>query len=136
MNADNNKELLKQAVELAELSPEPIGCATIIVLNGKILAKEFNSQSHDEIAINHAEIKAVLVANKLAGARKIPNATAYCSCEPCAMCLVALSYAKIGQIIYNKSMKDLFPSDPQSNFNSKEFVKSLNFQPRLEQVDL
>lgn len=129
-----DKELLARAIALAESSPEPIGCGTVIVSDNKIIAETFNSQTLDGIAINHAEIKAVVMANTKLGVRKLQNAVAYCSCEPCAMCLVALSYANISRIVFNKTMKDLFPDDPQAKFNSYEFVKTLNFTPKLEQL--
>lgn len=50
------------------------------------------------------------------------------------MCLVALSYAKISRIVYHKTMKEVFPDDSQTNLNSPEFVKGLNFVPKLEKL--
>jgi hypothetical protein len=52
------------------------------------------------------------------------------------MCLTALSYAKISRIVFHKTMKDLFPHDPQSTLDSAEFVKGLNYTPTLQQMDL
>jgi tRNA(adenine34) deaminase len=131
-----DKIYLQRAVELAKNSPEQIGCGVVIVQNGDVIAEAYNSQKTDNIAVNHAEIKAVIAANKLLGTRKLEDTTAYCSCEPCAMCLVALSYAKISRIVFNKTMKDIFPDDPQSNLDPYEFVKGLNFIPKLEQIPL
>ncbi len=128
----SDKTFLLRAVELAKLSPEPTGCGVVIVINDKIIAEEYNSQTIDNVAVNHAEIKAIISANKKLGKRYLENATAYCSCEPCAMCLTALSYAKVQRIVFDKTMKDLFPEDPQSNFNSREFILGLNFNPALE----
>lgn len=129
-----DREYLKRATKLAEMSPESVGCGVVIVQNNKVLAEAYNSQKADNIAVNHAEIKAIIVANMASGSRKLQGAVAYCSCEPCAMCLVALSYAKIERIVFNKTMQDLFPDDPQSNLNAYEFVKGLNFTPKLKQI--
>jgi tRNA(Arg) A34 adenosine deaminase TadA len=52
------------------------------------------------------------------------------------MCLAALSYAKIERIVYDKSMKEVFPDDKQAEFDSQAFVQTLNFVPKLEQVAL
>lgn len=131
-----DKQYLARAVELAKQSPEDVGCGTIIVLDGQIVAQEFNSHSTDAIAINHAEIKAVTAANKKTGKRALRGAVAYSSCEPCAMCLVALSYAKVERIVFNKTMRDFFPDDPQSKLDPYEFVKGLNFVPKVEQLTL
>jgi tRNA(Arg) A34 adenosine deaminase TadA len=109
----NDTTYLRQAVELSQLSSEPVKCAVVIANEQGILASTYNSQRQDNIAVYHAEIKAIIEANKKTGTRTLENATAYCSCEPCAMCLTALSYAKIERIVYNKRMVDLSPDDPQ-----------------------
>jgi tRNA(Arg) A34 adenosine deaminase TadA len=129
-----DKDYIEQAIKLSKVSPEPIGCGVVIVGNNQILSTAFNSQRTDGIAINHAEIKAIVEANIKTGSRTLQNAVAYCSCEPCAMCLTALSLAKVERIVYWKKMADIFPDDPQSQLNSKEFVKGLNFVPKLEQL--
>jgi guanine deaminase len=132
----SDKEFLTQAVKLAQQSPEPIGCGVVIVRGQEIIAKAYNSQRADNIAVYHAEIKAILEANKLIGSRKLDGAVAYCSCEPCAMCLTALSYAKVERIVFNKTMMDLFPDDPQSQLDAYEYIQGLNFKPKLEQLSL
>lgn len=130
----DDKAFLKRAVDLAKQSAEPNGCGVVITIGGKIIAEEFNSQRADNIAVNHAEIKAVITANNAQASRKLNGATAYCSCEPCAMCLTALSYAKVERIVFHKTMYDLSPDDPQSQLNSYDFAAGLNFVPQLEQI--
>jgi tRNA(Arg) A34 adenosine deaminase TadA len=86
------------------------------------------------LAVNHAEIKAIVSANYTLGKRELTATTAYCTCEPCAMCLTALSYAKVARIVYAKSMAELSPNDPQAKLDSQKFVKGLNFVPVLEHI--
>lgn len=131
-----DQQYLQQAIEMSQKSPEPVGCGVLIVQNGNIIAKTYNSQRADNVAVNHAEIKAIIEANKQTGSRKLENAVAYCSCEPCAMCLTALSYAKVSRIVFNKFMKDLFPDDPQSQLDPFEYAKTLNFAPTVEKLDI
>lgn len=131
-----DQQYLQQAIQMSQQSPEPVGCGVLIVQNGNVIAKTHNSQRADNIAVNHAEIKAIIEANKKTGSRKLENAVAYCSCEPCAMCLTALSYAKVSRIVFNKFMKDIFPEDPQSQLNPFEYAKTLNFVPTIEQLDI
>ena len=131
-----DKVYLQRAIDLADQSSEPSGCGAVIVLDGKVIANEYNSQRTDNIAVYHAEIKAIIAANKALGTRKLTGATAYCSCEPCSMCLTALSYAKVERIVFHKTMKDLSPDDPQALLDSYDFVKGLNFTPKLEQISL
>ncbi|HSW65724.1 MAG TPA: deaminase [Bacillota bacterium] len=132
----HDSTFLARAVAVSKLSPESVGCGVVIVQDGKELAAEYNSQKTDGIAVYHAEIKAIIAANKRAHSRTLPGATAYCSCEPCAMCLTALSYAKIPRIVYYKKMSDFFPEDPQSQFDAAAYVRNLNFVPMLEQLNL
>jgi tRNA(Arg) A34 adenosine deaminase TadA len=127
-------DYLLRAAEVAEKSPEAVPCGCVLVRNGKVITAQFNSQHIDNMAINHAEIKALVAANYQLGKRELSKTTAYCTCEPCAMCLAAFSYAKIERIVYKQSLADLFPDDPQANFDSQKFIKSLNFVPTLEQV--
>jgi tRNA(adenine34) deaminase len=129
-----DEEYLEQALQLAQQSSEPIGCGSVIISNGEVIAQAYNSQRVDEQAVNHAEIKTIVAANQKTGARKLENATIYCSCEPCAMCLAAISYANIRRVVFNKKMIDLFPNDKQARFNSEEFVKTLNFVPVMQQL--
>ncbi|HET8671348.1 MAG TPA: nucleoside deaminase, partial [Candidatus Saccharimonadales bacterium] len=114
-----DKQFLMRAEGLAAQSPESVGCGVVIVRDGEVIAEAYNSQKADNIAVHHAEIKAIIAANKKLGSRKLEGATAYCSCEPCSMCLTALSYAKIPRIVFYKSMEDLFPDDPQGKIDSK-----------------
>lgn len=129
-------DYLKEAIRMSQLSPEPVGCGVLLVRDGDVLAQTYNSQRADNIAVNHAEIKAIVEANQKTGSRKLEDTTAYCSCEPCAMCLTALSYAKVSRVVFGKFMHDLFPDDPQSQLDPFEYVKMLNFIPALEHLEV
>jgi tRNA(adenine34) deaminase len=131
-----DQEFLKQALLMAEYSPEKVGCGAVIVMDGEVVAKAFNSQNHDRQAVNHAEIKVLQLANKAQMSRKLTGATAYCSCEPCVMCLTALSYANVERIVYAFAMAELFPDDPIAKIDSAVFVSQLNFVPTLTHMPL
>jgi guanine deaminase len=94
-----DEELIERVLRIAEDSEENVKCAAVIVKDGEVLAEEVNSQHKDEIAVNHAEIKALVAANYRKKSRILPGAVVYCSCEPCAMCIAALSYAKVARIV-------------------------------------
>jgi len=129
-----DRTYLRWAIELSERSQEPLGCGCVIVLDEEVVGEAFNSQRTDEIAVNHAEIKALIVANEELGSRLLEGATAYCSCQPCSMCLSALSFAKVERIVFAKLMIELAPDDRLSRMDPYEFVKQLNFVPKLEQL--
>jgi tRNA(adenine34) deaminase len=129
-----DKDYLLLARKVAGNSKEKVPCGCVIVQNGKVIAKGFNSQEIDQVTTNHAEIKAIRQANDKLKSRHLKEVTAYCSCEPCVMCLTAFSYAKVKRIVFENRLIDLFPNDQQSKLNSQEFIKGLNFVPQLEQL--
>jgi tRNA(Arg) A34 adenosine deaminase TadA len=130
----SDSDFLKQALLIAEYSPEEVACGAVLVMNGEVVAKAFNSQHADALVINHAEVKLIQLASNGLKRRTFEGATVYCTCEPCAMCLAALSYAKVQRIVYDKSMAEVFPADRQAAFDSQAFVRTLNFVPELEQL--
>ena len=135
MKSMNDYDYMHRAIKLSKKSSEHSGCGVVLVQDGRVIAEAFNSQRADNIAVYHAEVKAIIAANKATGSRKLDNTTAYCSCEPCAMCLTALSYAKVERIVFAKTMLDVFPDDPQSQLDSQAYVRGLNFVPKLEQIE-
>lgn len=128
------KDYLAKALELAGYSSEPVGCGVVLVKAGEVIAEAFNSQRADNQAVNHAEIKAIRTANSKLDSRTLDGAVAYCSCEPCVMCLVALSLAKVDEVVYGYTMKQLFPDDPMADIDAEAFVKQLSFVPKLRCV--
>ncbi len=136
MDDVKDQDFLKQALLIAEYSPEEVSCGAVIVIDGQVVSKAFNSQKADHVTVNHAEIKALGLANKELMSRTLKGATVYCSCEPCVMCLAALSFAKVSRIVFVHTMRELFPNDPISKIDTIEFVQSLNYVPALEQIEL
>jgi tRNA(Arg) A34 adenosine deaminase TadA len=127
-------EYMEMAVKLAGESKEPVRCGCVLVQNGHIIAGTFNSQREDRQVVNHAEIKALQAANRHLNSRTLADVTAYCSCEPCVMCLTALSLARIERVVYAKTMKEVAPDDPMAQVDSVKFSQQLNFVPKLEQL--
>jgi tRNA(Arg) A34 adenosine deaminase TadA len=135
LNFMNDTVFLQRAISLSEQSTEPVKCACVLVRGGEVLAEAFNSQRADEIAVRHAEVKAVTAANQKLGKKNLEGVTAYCSCEPCVMCLTALSLAKVERIVYNQTMKEVSGGMPMGELDSAAFAKQyLNFVPKLDHL--
>lgn len=131
----NDESFLRRAVKLAKQSSEPVPCACVLVRDGVIIAEAYNSQRADKVAIHHAEIKAIKIASERTGTRKLTDGVAYCSCEPCVMCLTALSLANIERIVYNDTMAHVSGDGPMGTLDSVEFAgRYLNFVPKLERI--
>ena len=91
-------EALNQARIALEFDEVPIGA--VIVENNQIIASGFNQNRQKFDPTAHAEIIALRNACEIKKSAKLENCDIYITLEPCAMCLIALSYARIRRIYY------------------------------------
>ena len=76
----------------------PVG--SIVVLNNKIIARAHNQSISKNDPTAHAEIQVLQKAGKKLKNYRIKSATLYVTLEPCAMCLGAMSHARIDQVVF------------------------------------
>jgi guanine deaminase len=82
----------------------PFGCA--IVRDGELLAVEHNRVFEQTDMTAHAEITALRVASRRVGHYRLPGAVVYATCEPCPMCMTALLFAEVAEVVYGASIED------------------------------
>ncbi len=105
-----DEELMRVAIEEAKKSQEPLKCGVVIAKDGKIISQAYNSQREDHNATAHAEIKAIALAGERLGNKNLDGCIVYGTCEPCLMCLTAMSFAKIKRLVYGVSLKEASPT--------------------------
>ena len=97
----------------------PVGA--VIVKDGVVVAKAYNTREKTQLTIAHAEINALQKANKIVNRYRLDGAVIYITKEPCLMCMGALLSARISKIVYGA--KDLrFGTESlaaENNFNHK-----------------
>ena len=84
----------------------PIGA--VIVQNGKVLAKAYNTRNKSQNAINHAEILAISKACRKLKSWRLDDCDIYVTLEPCPMCAGAILNARIKNLYfgaYDKTSK-------------------------------
>ena len=88
-------DLAKQAQEADEV---PVGA--VAVFAGDIIGRGFNRSiaAHDPTA--HAEIVALREAGRARGNYRLNGVTLYVTLEPCAMCMAALTEARISRLVF------------------------------------
>ncbi len=91
-------EALNQAKIALTLDEVPVGA--VIVENNQIISTGFNQNRQKFDPTAHAEIVALRSACEIKKSAKLENCDIYITLEPCAMCLIALSYARIRRIYY------------------------------------
>ena len=86
-----------EALKLAQIAYKknevPIGA--VVVRNGKVIAKGYNTREKSQQATNHAEIIAINKACKKLKSWRLNDCEMYVTLEPCAMCAGAILNARI-----------------------------------------
>ena len=97
-----DEEFMRQAILQGELARDedevPVGA--IIVRNGEIIAKAYNTREYGKNALYHAEIKAIDEACKVLGGWRLVGCTMYVTLEPCPMCAGAIINARIERVVF------------------------------------
>ena len=89
---------LKEARKAMELGEVPIG--SVLVKDGKILAKGHNETEKRQDPTAHAEINVIKKGAKKLGKWRQLDTTLYVTVEPCMMCAGAIISARIRRLVY------------------------------------
>lgn len=93
---------MRQALDLAqeaEVAGEvPVGA--LVVRDGKILGRGFNSPIRLSDPTAHAEMLALREAAATAGNYRLDRSTLYVTLEPCVMCAGALVHARVARLVF------------------------------------
>ena len=91
-------EAIKLAKEAEGIDEVPVGA--LIVRDGEIIARAYNTREHSKCATHHAEILAIEEACRVLGGWRLPGVTLYVTMEPCVMCAGAILNARIPRVVY------------------------------------
>ncbi|MEJ7610401.1 MAG: nucleoside deaminase [Ferruginibacter sp.] len=89
---------LAEAGKALENEEVPIGA--VLVINNKIIARNFNRVEMLSDSTAHAEILSLTAAYNSLGSKFLPDATLFVTIEPCLMCSGALYWSRIGRIVF------------------------------------
>lgn len=87
------KEALKSARRSLKSRDVPVGA--VIVKDGKIIGRGFNSIERKGNPLEHAEIAAISSAVKKTGFKHLTDCDMYVTLEPCSMCAGAIVLARL-----------------------------------------
>ena len=90
---------MEEAKKAASRDEVPIG-AVIVDESGELVAQDGNRTRELNDPSAHAEILVIREACEKAEAQRIPDYTLYVTLEPCAMCAAAISFARIGRVVF------------------------------------
>ena len=119
-------EALKLAKEAAALGEIPVGA--VIVKDGRIIARGFNSTETDKDPTVHAEMKAIRQAAAELGGWRLIGCDMYVTLEPCSMCAGAIVLSRIERLFIGTMDPKAGACGSLRNIPSDE---RLNHQPEL-----
>lgn len=96
-------EAYKQAKKAESIDEVPIGA--IIVKDGKIISRAYNTREKTQLATRHAEIIAIEKACKKLGTWRLEDCELYVTLEPCVMCTGAIMHARIKRVVFGAKEK-------------------------------
>ncbi|MEL6859753.1 MAG: nucleoside deaminase [Pseudomonadota bacterium] len=97
---DPMQRALDLAAQAAALGEVPVGAVIVDPQTGEIVAEGHNQPIADHDPTAHAEIKAIRNAAEALGNYRLPGLHLYVTLEPCAMCAGAISFARLGKIVF------------------------------------
>lgn len=94
-------EALREAKKALDLGEVPVG--SVIVKDGKIIARSHNLIESEKSALKHAELLAIKEASDYIGDWRLDGCTMYVTLEPCCMCAGAIVNSRISRVVYGAS---------------------------------
>ena len=97
-----DEKFMREAMSLAEeaeaIDEVPVGA--LVVKDGRVIARAYNTREHSKCATHHAEILAIEEACRALGGWRLIGATLYVTMEPCCMCAGAIINARVPRVVY------------------------------------
>ena len=90
-------EALTEAYIALAMGEVPVGA--VIVKDGQIIGRGHNTREHETNITGHAEINAILDAEKKLGRWTLEGCTLYVTLEPCLMCSGAIRQSRLSSIV-------------------------------------
>ncbi|MCG2577685.1 tRNA adenosine(34) deaminase TadA [Dechloromonas sp. XY25] len=98
----NDEFFMREALSLAHaaecLGEVPVGA--VVVREGIIIGRGFNTPIGENDPTAHAEIAALRDAARNLGNYRLPGCELFVTLEPCAMCAGAIMHSRISRVIY------------------------------------
>jgi tRNA(Arg) A34 adenosine deaminase TadA len=129
----DKKEFMQEAINLAKKNlknPQGGPFGAIVVKNGKIIGKGFNTVIGTNDPSAHAEVNAIREACKTLGTYQLDDCEIYSSCEPCPMCLGAIYWSRINKIYYAANRKHAM----EAGFDDSFIYDQINILPAKRMI--
>lgn len=99
---------MRRAIALSRLGVAEGGgpFGAVVVRDGVILGEGRNAVVPGRDPTAHAEVMAIRAACAALGTHELSGAVIYTSCEPCPMCLGAIWWARVAEVVHGNDRAD------------------------------
>jgi tRNA(adenine34) deaminase len=127
----NDTEFMRIAIEESKKGDWPYGA--VIIKDGAIVVKGFNTATRDRDTTAHAEINVIRAAIKAVPELSLKRYTLYTSSESCPMCTGAEIWAGVSRVVFGASIQQLIEvGQPQIDISSEVLIKAAFTNVELE----
>ena len=97
-----DERFMREALALArEAAAEgEVPCGAVVVFGDEIIGRGRNRREEKQETFSHAEMEAILEANRILGSWRLEDCELYVTLEPCPMCAGAIINARIPKVYY------------------------------------
>jgi tRNA(adenine34) deaminase len=119
----NDTDFMRIAIEESKKGDWPYGA--IIVKDGAILVKGFNTTRRDRDTTAHAEVNVIRAALDIVPDLSLKGCTLYTSSESRRMCTGAFIWASVSRVVFGASIQQLIDlGQPQIDTSSQALIKT------------
>ncbi|MBL9077072.1 MAG: nucleoside deaminase [Planctomycetes bacterium] len=111
---------LELAAAAAAADEVPVGA--VVVIDGRLVGEGQNRVEAQQSPLAHAEMLALQQAIAAVGEKRLPQASLYCTLEPCFLCAGAILHARVQRVVFGAR-------DPK--FGAVRSLANLLEDPRL-----
>src|SRR5712672_1966719 len=118
---------MRMAIEEARLADFPFGA--VIVRDGAVIARGRNLGRTNGDPTAHGEMIAIRHCLTEHGSTALRGSTLYTSGEPCAMCMGAILWCRVGRLVFAASVQQLATTLDQIMISSADIAAKAPFVP-------
>jgi len=123
----DDERFMRIALDEARQGDSPFGA--VIVRDGQILARGRNLGRTNADPTAHGEMIAIRHCLDEHGSTALRGSTLYTTGEPCAMCMGAILWCRVGRLVFAVSVEQLATTRDQIMISSAEIVAKAPFVP-------
>jgi tRNA(adenine34) deaminase len=120
-----DERFMRMALDAARQADFPFG--TVIVQDGSVVARGRNLARTNGDPTAHGEMVAIRRALSDKGGAALRGSTLYTSGEPCAMCMGAILWSRIGRLVFAASLAQLAAKIDQVMLTSADVAAKAPF---------